>query len=660
MPASHQEIFDSDDDGDGLSPLSDLRASPQQLLPPSLRDSPQLDLVELPEQSAPSQQQTLLHSMAPAASTSTDLSFFRDIYEEQQGTAGKLLHTKSNEYGNQSTASGNRDDPWEVPSSPLEVTGQQRGSYLKRKRIEEHKLQRTKRLAVTVQLDDTSSGGNSEPATNQQRVTDGQSMRYQGTNLERFAPQDPLTPNRTHQYPQLLGSSIDNSFVLPYDESLPQTENGSAHQGTHYEVVPVDTVTQSTIAFTTPSIYASSGRRAVESSDHNFNWRQLESSGHADSLQENKRLAAKSTTTPRRSRKTVESMQLMSSPDIIAGPASMQVRQPQSPVIQGHGEDGAEVNEEVVGKKVQPSRRIKVAKIADQLIHAQSQYRHSVEDELSFDIGISIPEKTALETISITSHDSIPAKAAPKANVKQKRKKAVTIAASEDEGSDSGSIKDEPISLVPADSESDYSDNKVKAQAKPGAKKRLKRGQKAKEPTAKQGVAGVKAQQVDTNGNSRSLDSTELAGVQADAKAASKNDVKSVRTKAKSKRVKGASKKGQNTALATSTAEAVSTKANTDDIALRTTSGNAMLSAPIEGDAIGEKNCEAIAKKTDEKPQMHQPVTSDGKASPGPPSGPPSGLLSTGLNTAGLGRVPYRVGLSKRFRIAPLLKVIRK
>lgn len=342
----------------------------------------------------------------------------------------------------------------------------------------------------------------------------------------------------------------------------------------------------------------------------------------------------------------------MSSPDIIAGPASMQIRQPQSPVIQEH-EDGAEVNKEVVKRKVQSSRRVKVAKIADQTTHAQSRYTDSVEDELSIDIGISIPEKSTHERISSAFHDSTLTNAVPKAKAKQKRKKAVTIAASEDEGSDSESIKDEPASFVPVDSESDFSDNQVKTRAKPSAKTRLKKRQKAKEPAAKQDVAGLKAQLVNANRDSRPFESTELSGVQAGVEAASRNDVKAVQTQAKRKRGKEAAKRGEETVL---TAEVDSAKAETDDLALRSTSGNAMPSAPIAGDTADEKKCEVKTKNTDEKPQMKQPVASDGIAS----AVLPSGSLSTGLNTAGLGRVPYRVGLSKKLRIAPLLKVIRK
>ncbi|CAK7264779.1 hypothetical protein SEPCBS119000_001169 [Sporothrix epigloea] len=677
MSASRQEIFDSDDDGDNLSPLSDLLDSPQRLSPSALHeDSSRLEPVELPEQPAPSRNQNLLHSIAPAASTSTDPSFFRDIYEEQQRAADTQLRAATNEYDSQSKAGVTQTDPWEVPSSPLEVVGQQRESYLKRKWNDER--QRARRSTVPNQPDEASIDGGSEPPTKQQRLTKDYNARYREMGLETSALPDPLTPSRPYQHPQLTSSSIDNSFCqVPHVRSLPENADRAADEKRHDGMPPVETVTQSTIAFTTPSIYASSGRRAVESSGHNLDFEQPESSHPVNLTRENDIVAARSATSPRQSRKTVELMQLTSSPDIIAGPVSMQKpRRLQSPVDHLQSPGGVKSNAETACWDMQTSRRAKTAKIASHSTHAQSKRMRFAEDELSIDAGSSTADMvTHNRNISGASHDSPQTKAVRKPKSRQRKKKAVSIAALEDDESDGREAVDRE-SFASVGSESDISDARVGArnQAKTNAKKRLKKGQKTKDPVAKnekkkskspsdfstktdQDKPGREAQETVTSADRETAERLELAVIQAD----SASDTKAVPAQITSEPGKRVTKRSQERVLSNFNTNDGFVKANGDDMAHGITSGTAIPSVTRKDTC--EKN-EDVANEMDDKTDKDEFALRGTKANPEttgrPPPGTTSALSNASLNNAGLGRVPYRVGLSKKFRIAPLLKVMRK
>ncbi|CAK7213043.1 hypothetical protein SCUCBS95973_001665 [Sporothrix curviconia] len=689
MSASRQEVFDSDDNGDDLSPLSSPLASPR-LSPFPLHEEPsQLELVELPELpglSGPSEQPTLPFSTNPAdVSTSTDPSFFRDVYEEQQRALGAQLNATTNEYDNQAAEEMAEEtatvavavperDPWEVPSSPIEVAGQQRGSYLKRKRNEE--LQRANDdVPVAVQLN--GDGGSREPATKQRRrtTTVGSGLEHQGMGLEISIPLEPLTPSRMHQYPQLLSSSIDNSLALPLsrDESLPHIHAVSTYQAPYDATVPADAVTQSTVAFTTPSMYASSGRRAVgsSSSNHNTNSRQLKSSHDMDIIQENDTIAVSSATPPRQARKTADMAHIMSSPDVIAEPASLRgPPRPQSPVVDEHDENERDaVNEEDDEWEAPTSRRGKTTARSTQ---RRPQRRSSVDDELSISIDIPVQSK-ALHEIdeSDTSCDSPPRADASKTKHKQTKAKAVVIAASDDDDDDSdgGRIDDLAPPPHPADSESDFSDAGPKKKSTAKSKKAQKKKGTAADPVPEQPKRSrgrpKKAKLNEDEGGAQTMDPDNdyealvrdvLPGAERDTEADSRPEGKSV-AQAKGKRGRKTGKGGKG--RKDSNAETAPTETATNDAALSTTSGNASLPGSFKAEANGEENVEARDEEKSEEADKKQPLPNDSKPTPAP-AGLPSGLLSTGLNTTSMGRVPYRVGLSKKFRIAPLLKVIRK
>lgn len=324
MAASNHEVIDSDDDGDDLSPLSSPLASPQ--------------LSPLPLPPIETETKTETTTNLAHTSTPTDPSFFRDVYEEQQRAIGAKLapyppgfddsyHDILTEGNAANETDQSSRDPWEVPSSPIEVAGQQRGLYLKRKREEGGQASRQSVAAVVVQLEDLSSG-NASAKTNakKQKKTDTNSVES-GTvpSIETISiPLEPLTPSRLHQYTRLLSSSINNDDPLQrqgLDLSLDMSlEAARPLQQPPYEEVlpPNESVTQSTIAFTTPSLYASSGRRAPGSSNNNNNssnsvTKHLKSSSSHDMdiVQENEVAAvAQDATPPRRARKAADMAQV--------------------------------------------------------------------------------------------------------------------------------------------------------------------------------------------------------------------------------------------------------------------------------------------------------------------------------------------------------------
>ncbi|CAK7223600.1 hypothetical protein SBRCBS47491_005265 [Sporothrix bragantina] len=670
MSSSRQEVFDSDDDGDELSPLSSPLASPQ-LSPLPLHEEPsQLELVELSEQPEPSERPTMPLSTNPAdASTSTDPSFFRDVYEEQQRALGAQLDATTNEYDNHdnqvAAAVVVERDPWEVPSSPIEVAGQQRGSYLKRKPDEGR--QRTNNASVVVQLDDTSSGGGTagEPATKQRRTTlDDSSMERQGMGLEISIPLEPLTPSRMHQYPQLLSSSIDNSLAIPQDESLPQIQAALVHQEPYDETIPADAATQSTIAFTTPSIYASSDRRAVGSSSNNTNPRQMKSSYEMDVIQEDGTIAVSSATPQRAPTNTTDLVQMMSSPDIFAEPASMQKPpRPQNLVIEERDEDEMDDDDEEEDElgAHSPRREKKAARSTPR----QPQFRSSVEDELSISIDIPVQDNTAHEIgESDAPYDSPPKKAVPKPRSKLTKTKTTIIAASDDDDDSGGGIFDDiALPPPPVDSESDFSDAKTKVKSNAKSKK----AQKKKVTVAESVLQKPKR----SRGRPKKtiLDEEEEEAPKVDPVddheavvriklPEAEQDTEAVQAPTKGKRGRKPGKKGKGGGT-NSNAEETPTEVVIDETALSTTSGNTSLPGSFKGQVNGEENAEAKDEEKAEETKKEQPLPSDSKPAPAP-TGLSSGLLSTGLNTTNMGRVPYRVGLSKKFRIAPLLKVIRK
>ncbi len=188
---------------------------------------------------------------APGLSTSTDPSFFRDVYEEQQRALSALRHA---------AAGGQSRDLWDVPSSGevVEAADRRRHDSIKRKRAAEELLQDGG--SVVIELDD----GNTEDAvaakTKRPRLAGGLGISI---------PLEPITPGRIRECPALLGSSGTGGAA---DLSLPGYGTAQAGQQAHDPPPTEVFLTESTVAYTTPSLYASSGRRrALGSSGGNGN-----------------------------------------------------------------------------------------------------------------------------------------------------------------------------------------------------------------------------------------------------------------------------------------------------------------------------------------------------------------------------------------------------
>ncbi|ERS96588.1 hypothetical protein HMPREF1624_06795 [Sporothrix schenckii ATCC 58251] len=659
MQSSKREVFDSDDDGDNLSPLSIPLASPQLSPRPFL---PFATTVTTATAATPN---------LPDTSTSTDPSFFRDVYEEQQRAIGAQLAPQHADLGDNhsrgSTVSVSVDkggrDPWAVPSSPIEVAGQQRGSYLKRKREEGDRRQqqphqqakRQKNVSVVVQLDDLSSGHASEAAKTKKQKTADETNIEGNTVVETISiPLEPLTPSRLHQYPRLLSSSIDDdALAAAHDPSLPrqhgldlglETAGPAVGAATHKDpcenrLPQPEDGTQSTIAFTTPSLYNSSGRRVPGSSNNitgNSILRQIKSSmGHDGDvvLEEVAAVATQNATPLRRARRTADLAQPM---------------QPQS----------------------------------------------SVADELS--ISLDVPAQSEAVHEFDASYDSLKEMRLVKTKTKKKspkkkplKKKAVFIAASDDED------EDVVVTPPPADSENDFSDGHVKSKApgkrKRGPKKRMEKAsverqvepvqpkpnstkrprgrpkrQKAPLPEEEtdedilvqsivEDEMAYESEQPQTDANMAAPDS-ESDG-EADLEPPTPVKAKGKKGKAGKKAVakdKKESKAGRGRRAArVDVQHTISQEAVDEKPVLGQTSGNTSATSSVKAEAVDaggdlKDQKTAVAVKEEEPPLRNTPA-------------PERGLLSTGLNTtASQGRVPYRVGLSKKFRIAPLLKMIRK
>ena len=380
----------------------------------------------------------------------------------------------------------------------------------------------------------------------------------------------------------------------------------------------------------------------------------------------------------------------MSSPDIIAEPTRLpELRRPQSPVskIQPRSEKDHQ-SEKDDDWEPHVSHQIKKAVKSAQ---RPPQRKTSVEDELSISIEIPLQNKAVHEiNESDASSDSPPRKAVPKAKSRQTMSKTATISASDDSNNNSdGERVDEMTLPLPVESESDFSD------AKPKSKTRSKRGQKKKAAAAESGAEPgrgkpdrsrgrpKKAKQGDekektqignfgpdfgvaVGGKQAELGAGTRSGAEAEIEANIKPDTNAGQAQVKGKRGRKAGKVSQASGSAGSAnlkvEESPSDIAN-DVAALGTTSGNASLQNSVKDDGNGEENRQTNSQAKDEqKPEeaeKKQALPSDSKPVP-TPAGLSSGLLSTGLNTTGTGRVPYRIGLSKKLRIAPLLKVIRK
>lgn len=308
MVSSRQEVSDSDDDDNGLSPLSSPLASP------SLSYLEERSQLELPLLAPPP-----LSTNPADASTSTDPSFFRDVYEEQQMMLGSQLHATVDDFS-QHVAPLNvstERDLWDVPSSPTEVVGQQRESYLKRKR--EEKLPQVN-ASIVVQLDHVSSGN--EPTRKRLRTaTSSEDQPGQqdtgtgsGTGMRISIPLEPLTPAYMHAYPQMLSSSMDDLATslprLKRTVSDAQTVMTTTRETLYEGPLINNNVTQSTIAFTTPSLYASSGRRVLVSSNNNS--KQSKSSHDVDVIQEKDAIAISSATPQRGGCKAADFVQVES------------------------------------------------------------------------------------------------------------------------------------------------------------------------------------------------------------------------------------------------------------------------------------------------------------------------------------------------------------
>ncbi|KAL1888975.1 hypothetical protein Sste5346_009243 [Sporothrix stenoceras] len=693
--ASKHEVFDSDDDGDDLSPLSSPLASPKLSplpLPP----------IETETETTTTKSTNLAH----ATSTSTDPSFFRDVYEEQQRAIGVQLapfppgfdDSHHDILAERSAVERSSRDPWEVPSSPIEVAGQQLRSYLKRKR-EEGQANR-QNAAVVVQLEDLCN--DNAPAQAKKQRTDANIGGVAA--LETISiPLEPFTPSRLHQYPRMLSSSI-NEEPLPrqsisLDESL---EAAPPFQQPPYEEIlpPNEDVTQSTIAFTTPSVYASSGRRALGSSNNNSNSAQKQlkiSSNNMDIVKEEEVVMVAQDSTPtRRTRNAADMAQILSSPDIIAEPTSRESPRHQSPLPE---EDEDPEEDEEGGVEWGSHRSREEMSTAEATRPQSAQWRSSIVDELSTSIDVPVQSEAVQEVYEPDASCDLlkekrPSKPKKKSPKKQK-KKAVFIAASDDE--------DEDIivsAAPPVQSESDFSDVPVKS--KPTAAKG-KRGPKKKTaqevlsvelssettlPTkAKRGRGRPKRQKtppqvIDSDDEEVVLvqgaveDDIEIkiepsetktdeytAAPDSDADSEAEPDLPTP-DKTKGKKGNKASAKdteagrGRKSTKVDAANAVPSQEAVEEKTVFSNTSGNASAASSFkvvaEDKQVAQKTA-VVAKK--EKPA---PILEDSKPALST-TGPGRALLNTGLvATASQGKIPYRVGLSKKFRIAPLLKMIRK
>lgn len=718
MASSKRVVFDSDDDGDGLSPLS------------SPLSSPQLSPLPLP----PIETRIATTTNPHDASTSTDPSFFRDVYEEQQRAIGAQLaplHTALDDSHSQDDASGNTfdqssRDPWEVPSSPIEVSGQLRGSYLKRKREEgeqqQQQVNRQNNVSVVVQLDDLNSGSASEPAkTKKQKRVAGpghdQTQQNTSAGLEIISiPLEPLTPSRMHQYPRLLSSNINDDPAVMHDASLPrrlgldlglEAAASPARQSQYDDPLPPNEgATQSTIAFTTPSLYASSGRRALGSSNNNSNsiLKQIKtSSSHdMDVVQEGVAVTAHNATPPRRVHKAADLAQvrfmspsfehhvvlltalyikIMSSPDIIAEPTTRDSPRRQSPLPQ---KDEEHEEDEEGGVEWEAHSTHGKKNTTESRRQQSRQRRSSVADELSISIDVPARSEVVQEIYkSDASYDSLKQKRISTAKNNSPTKKAIFIAASDDEDEDA------IVVLPPAESESDFSavptKSKPASRGKRGPKKKVEvlsvellpgpapsksnpkrpRGRPKRQKTPQQEVgsdedvlaidndeAEVKIEPAE----SKSEDYTAAADSEADSEA-ELDPLTPVKAKGK-KGKRGAKNKkdtkagqGRKPTKADVAATAIPNQESVEEkTVLGKTSGNASAASSFQGEVHG-----VVSAKEEETPLPNnsKPVTTTAPER--------TVVLSTGLNTtASQGRVPYRVGLSKKFRIAPLLKMIRK
>ena len=233
-------VYDSDED-------SDLGPPPRSPVHPvhGIMDRPATPPRAMVAHMEPSPLPDTLSVTHPVATSSTDPSFFQNVYQEQQRELGAQLNTEH--------------DLWDVPSSPMRPPpAMQPSDSAKRKREAEMRGRNTN--------SSSGSGGGSGNAPPKRQRQEGDATRPVMSNgLEISIPLEPITPNMLHQYPRLLSSSGDQSFPGEVTHTLGHAL--AAHHHHEYQQPPGDAVTQSTVAFATPSIYASSGRRGLGSNN---------------------------------------------------------------------------------------------------------------------------------------------------------------------------------------------------------------------------------------------------------------------------------------------------------------------------------------------------------------------------------------------------------
>ncbi|TPX11845.1 uncharacterized protein E0L32_007343 [Thyridium curvatum] len=250
-------IQDSDDEGSNASPV---KSSPQRA--PGIHDS---------------EQQRGSGATTDTATRSTDLSFFQRVYEEQQMPADANLNefdqTGTMDAGAAQDFTPDRgraqkkrpstgDDPWDVPSSPERIpaaskSNPNRPSRTKRlKQMDQPDLPSDGGLDVNlIALPDNAPGSYAMAASQTAPIaSDYLPATAQGV-LEISIDQGHMTASQVREYQPMYSSNNANR----YEEAPSPPPDFFRNEETR------QTSSITTIAYPTPSRYASSGRRSPRS-----------------------------------------------------------------------------------------------------------------------------------------------------------------------------------------------------------------------------------------------------------------------------------------------------------------------------------------------------------------------------------------------------------
>ncbi|OAA57456.1 hypothetical protein SPI_07115 [Niveomyces insectorum RCEF 264] len=683
-------VYDSDEEDSELSSLASPIAPPAPALSPSPR----------PPRPSPTK--------APDTSTSTDPAFFCSVYEDQQRTNvpsnANTRRSVSAEKPGAATSQDPRpsapsrdDHVWEVPISPQPASPRRRdnakrkrddgapclwtadvdeqaedaqhGPTAKKPRNEDAPPSETSRTVLRrshgPEYDDNDNatilGG---AGASHNKTGRGEKDSFFSTSIESTTgslhhpsggfsgaveisiPLAPMTPNTMRQY-RVFASSRSDGLVDgdgygdgdgDGDTRL-RADDGPLQQ-TPQRHPASEAITESTIAYTTPSIYAASGRCSeVHSSVHNATGEP--GAGEADSDH-----VVHRTTPARRDRGAEQaSLDLLSSPDILAEAAAPR---PQL----GRKAFQAFLKEKL--KKTSDDGREKVASSTSR----RKKGNVTTGDELSADRLDRVSQDDA-------EWDPSPAAAAPSARKNQPKRPATSShrrksQSNDGEDTDTGnedravlcvadSSEDEGGALSPAESACAKEEEEEEEEDRPPRK----RGRRKKETKGRATAAGDEAA---TPAKTPTTAGKPRRGRPKKQKANAPNEL-SKEVDAASPAAKSEAAEAPTHDVAAESVTDAAKRAGTDDAdkpALRETSGNAA-AISVSAGTVDHQKAGASITTDDTK-------TDDTKADDTKGSGRATAKLAaaSGSLSSSQGRVPFRVGLSKKLRIAPLLKSMRR